>query len=162
MPDRKLVGFIIVLIGVLALGAAMGQSFKPRAESPEAPDPPSDQARDLYFASDSTGQSHHPGLRVKVYQALEECDFVQFSPRKAFRGGDKVRFGVEANSNGYLYIIQRGTSGATTLLYPHKEIDGNRNRIQPTADYRVPKGDGWFVFDENPVRSASRSSCRRR
>ncbi len=51
--------------------------------------------------------------------------------------GDLVRFRFRANFNGYLYVIDSGTSGTKLLLFP-KEATGLNNRIAANTNYSVP------------------------
>jgi hypothetical protein len=106
-----------------------------------------DRARDLYYASGADTASKNVGMKVKFFQKTEECDFVQVSARKQFTAGDSLRFSIESNTSGYLYIAQRGTSGKTTLLYPHPEINQGENQIRRGAELMIP-GKRWFRFDE--------------
>jgi hypothetical protein len=57
---------------------------------------------------------------------------------------------VEANDNGYLYILSRGSSGRWTLLFPNKEIMGGKNVLEKGNRYEVPLGSTYFIFDETP------------
>ncbi|MBI2571286.1 MAG: DUF4384 domain-containing protein [Candidatus Schekmanbacteria bacterium] len=147
LPAALLLGLPLVLGGG-RLAPAAAEGITPRAPAAESPAEVTDKARDLYFATDSSGVAAHPGLRVRLYQRNDACDFRQVSTQTTFHSGDAVRFGVEPNGKGYLYIVQRGSSGQTTLLYPHKSIDGGRNRVQRGRELVIP-GKQWFNFDEN-------------
>lgn len=87
-----------------------------------------------------------PGVRVRV--ELDRGGRARWvSPRTVFRAGDRVRFHFAMNFTGYVAIINLGTSGKRSLLFPEP---GMNNRIGRTADYTVPQGEGWFEFDNTP------------
>jgi hypothetical protein len=56
---------------------------------------------------------------------------------------DLVRFRFRASFAGYVYIVNYGTSGSQTLLFP-SEGAGRENRIQPGQEYTVPRADSSF------------------
>ena len=56
---------------------------------------------------------------------------------------------MEPNVDGYLYVVQQGSSGRWTVLFPGARINGGRNAIRAFEQYRVPS-EGWFAFDANP------------
>jgi hypothetical protein len=87
-----------------------------------------------------------PGARVRV--ELDRDGRARFvSTRTVFRAGDKVRFHFAMNFPGYVVVINQGSSGTRSLLFPYKGVS---NHIGRTADYTVPQGDGWFEFDDTP------------
>jgi hypothetical protein len=66
-----------------------------------------------------------------------------------FQSGDRVRFAFESNVDGYLYVVQQGSSGRWTVLFPNPRINGGRNVIRRLEPYTVPSDD-WFLFDDTP------------
>lgn len=64
-------------------------------------------------------------------------------PGLVLAGGDRVRFRFRANFDGYLYVLNYGTSGAYTLLFPREET-GRENNIRSGKDYPVPATEAWF------------------
>jgi hypothetical protein len=54
-----------------------------------------------------------------------------------------------ANINGYLYIVNRGSSGQETLLFPHAEVANQFNWVEARKPYTVPER-GWIRFDDRP------------
>ena len=57
------------------------------------------------------------------------------STKTVFRAGDKVRFHFAMNFPGYVVIINQGSSGKRSLLFPYKGVS---NHIGRTADFTVP------------------------
>jgi hypothetical protein len=57
--------------------------------------------------------------------------------------GDLLRFRFRTTFNGYLYVINSGTSGTQSLLYPG-DSTGRNNRVQAGKDYFVPSTNASF------------------
>ncbi|WP_263353246.1 DUF4384 domain-containing protein [Acidicapsa acidisoli] len=64
---------------------------------------------------------------------------------KVFHNGDILRFRLTSRIAGYLYVVDKGSSGQTTTLFPIAAGAGAQNRIEPDQNIVVPAiGDGWF------------------
>jgi hypothetical protein len=65
-------------------------------------------------------------------------------PGHVFEPKDLVRFRFKPNFDGYLYVMNRGTGGSFTLLFPRADI-GTDNRIENGKEYLLPAAEsGWF------------------
>ena len=64
-------------------------------------------------------------------------------PGHVFAQGDQVRFRFRSDTAGYLYVINEGTSGTTTTLFPSAEA-GTDNRIEAGREYLIPDHQGAF------------------
>lgn len=63
-----------------------------------------------------------------------------------FHSGDVLRFRLTSHLAGYLYVVDKGTSGETARLFPADGAGESSNRIEPNQNYVVPaNGDGWFA-----------------
>ncbi len=83
-------------------------------------------------------------LRLEVVLEQETGgQWVTVDPAKVFDAGDRIRFLIKTNFDGFLYVTNQGTSGAYTTLYP-TESAGTDNRIESGKTYRVPETDGAF------------------
>ncbi len=89
------------------------------------------------------------GLKYKILMRTPECDIHEVDPAHTFYSGDKVRLQFESNVDGYLYVLQKGSTGRDRVLFPHPQINGGNNRVQRGITYSVPAGQ-WFTFDNNP------------
>jgi hypothetical protein len=71
---------------------------------------------------------------------------VQAVPQNTvFRNGDILRFRLASQVNGYLYVVDKGTTGSTAVLFPGTSAANNTNHIETNHSYLVPAdGDGWF------------------
>ena len=86
------------------------------------------------------------GLRYTILKKAGDAQ-AEVSTDAVFHAGDRIRLAVEANDDGYLYVVNRGSSGTWKLLFPSPEIKNGDNRIQRRVRYEVPSGY-TFTFDE--------------
>ena len=62
-----------------------------------------------------------------------------------FHSGDVLRFRLSSHLAGYLYVVDKGTTGAIATLFPASGGAEGSNRILPDKSYLVPaNGEGWF------------------
>lgn len=87
------------------------------------------------------------GLRYSILKKSPgETEYTEVSPDTVFRAGDQIRLSVMSNEKGYLYIVQKGSSGTWSPLFPHPEINGGENMILPAKAYNIPE-QGSFTMD---------------
>jgi hypothetical protein len=72
------------------------------------------------------------------------------SPETRFYNDDGVRIRIQADQNGFLYILSRGSSGKVLMLYPDRRIQGGNNRIAKGQVVSIPTDGGWFEFNRTP------------
>ena len=88
------------------------------------------------------------GLRYSILKR-ESSGSIEVDPETVFQSGDKIRLRVDVNTAGYLYIINRGSSGNWNPLFPSAKIANGDNRVQKGIQYEIPPGF-VFTFDEQP------------
>ena len=64
----------------------------------------------------------------------------------SFRSGDRFRFEVTANQDGWLYVMHSVSGSDWEQLWPTKV---NTNKIQSQQSYQIPPAPGIFVFDKD-------------
>jgi hypothetical protein len=96
----------------------------------------------------SPGDSVPLGLRYSILKRMDSGS-VEVGSDMVFHSGDRIRLRVDVNTSGYLYIINRGSSGNWKPLFPSSEIAGGDNRVQKGMQYDIPAGY-VFTFDEQP------------
>ena len=84
------------------------------------------------------------GIKVRVQIASAE-DCHEVDPSSVFHTGDRIRLLVEPNIDGYLYILQTGSSGKESMLFPHPDINDGQNEVMRGRLYSVPSS-GSFTF----------------
>jgi len=88
------------------------------------------------------------GLRYTILKRIQDSQ-VETDADAVFHAGDRIRLAVETNDDGYLYIVNRGSSGTWKVLFPSAEIKNGDNHIQRLARFEIPSGY-TFTFDEQP------------
>lgn len=71
------------------------------------------------------------------------------NPKTVFEQGDRIRFRFHSSFNGYLYVMNYGTSGGYTVLFPRQDT-GRENRVAAGAGYVIPATDGVFRISGPP------------
>jgi hypothetical protein len=100
------------------------------------------------YDSPASGENVSPGLKYRIVQQRGSSE-ADADPSSTFRSGDRVRFAFESNFDGYLYVVQAGSSGRWTVLFPNPDANGGRNAVVRSEEYVVPD-NGWFAFDKTP------------
>lgn len=72
-----------------------------------------------------------------------------------FRSGDAVRFSIEPNGDGFLYLVHRGASGEWKMLFPAPEISGGDNYVQRGGKYEIPAVEGQVFVISPPAGAES-------
>jgi hypothetical protein len=78
-----------------------------------------------------------------VLERHESGAWKTIEPGLVLGQGDLVRFRFRATFDGYLYVINSGTSGTQSLLFPGAQT-GRDNRVQAGKDYFVPSTGASF------------------
>jgi hypothetical protein len=81
-------------------------------------------------------------IEMKV-ERKEGADWKLVDPALVFSRDDRLRFKFRTNFDGYLYVMNQGTSGDYTLLFPRQDT-GEQNRIEAGKEYAVPSTQGSF------------------
>jgi hypothetical protein len=89
------------------------------------------------------------GVRYSVLKRTGAGESLEVDPGSVFRAGDRIRLSIEVNDTAYLYIVNRGSSGAWKVLFPSAEVEGGDNRVERGRRYEIPAGY-VFTFDEQP------------
>ena len=92
----------------------------------------------------SSGQAL--GLKYSILKEIGG-DYVEVSPDTVFHAHDHIRFNVESNSPGYLYIVSLGSSGVWRPMFPTSGVDDGRNHIDGFHSYTMPPGSR-ITFDQ--------------
>ncbi|MBX7222169.1 MAG: DUF4384 domain-containing protein [Blastocatellia bacterium] len=82
---------------------------------------------------------------------------VRVNPLQVFQGGEAVRFVLESNTDGYLYVFHIENQGDPVMLFPDIRLNGAVNRIQAHVPYELPSSKEtnpqfrWFYFGAAPA-----------
>jgi hypothetical protein len=78
------------------------------------------------------------GLRYTVLKLAADNTPTEVPNDTVFHAGDRIRFSVEVNAPGYLYIVNQGSSGTWKPMFPSAEIEDGNNRIEGWRPYTMP------------------------
>ncbi len=78
-----------------------------------------------------------------VLERLDASGWQKIDPGLVLNQDDRVRFRASANFDGYLYVMNQGTSGDYSRLFP-REDTGQHNEIKAGTEYQVPATEGVF------------------
>ncbi len=106
-------------------------------------------AKGLFFEQmESQEKSLNTG--VQYYIELERGGVNRRTTNKEkFQNGDRIRFHLKSNIDGYAYILlSSGSRGEQSVLFPDPQ-SGDNNQVKHGKDYTLPE-TGFLTFDENP------------
>lgn len=101
-------------------------------------------ARNLYIEREKDPNQGKPGAKVAI-ELNRNNKISTVSPDYEFKSGDRIRLVLDINFKGYAALINEGTTGTKTLLYPYKDISGE---VFPSGALKIPNSD-WIKFDNN-------------
>lgn len=93
------------------------------------------------------------GLGCTLFKRGPDDTPVRISAEREFKAGDAVRFMIESNISGYLYVFHVENDGPATMLFPDARLQGG-NFIRAHVPREVPsslESDSefrWFHFDQ--------------
>jgi hypothetical protein len=97
----------------------------------------------LSLAAVALSAQSDPQRVTLLVDRQENNNWRPMNAASVFNSGDHLRFRVQSNFSGYLYVMNHGTSGAYELLFPRSDT-GADNHIEAGKEYVVPAGQGWF------------------
>jgi hypothetical protein len=89
------------------------------------------------------------GLRYTILQKNADGQYKEVLPATTFHSRDRVKISVMSNQPGYLYIVQQGSSGAWSPIFPSSGSARDSNQIEPGQVYALPN-NGAFEFNDQP------------
>jgi hypothetical protein len=95
------------------------------------------------------------GLGLTLFMRDSNGLAVRTDPTRQFRKGDRVRFLIETNADGFLYLFNTTDGGKPIMIYPDPEVDEAGNYFQSHVPFEIPSSLAaeerfkWFTFDDN-------------
>jgi hypothetical protein len=90
------------------------------------------------------------GLRCSLLLRGADNEYAEVTPGTVFHSGEHIRLSFLANEPGYFYVIQQGSSGAWSPIYPPRNASPESTRIEAGKLQIVPSGTRSFAFDQQP------------
>ena len=106
--------------------------------------------------SGSAKKSNLPriGLGLTLFMRDSNGMAIRTEPTRDFHKGDHVRFLIETNADGFLYVFNTTGGGPPVMIYPDPEVDEAGNYFQSHVPFEIPSSLAaeerlrWFTFDE--------------
>jgi len=96
-------------------------------------------------ASASASGSYH-GLTYWI-ERIGRSGTQRVGPSTVFKSGDRIRIHVRSNRSGYLYVVNQGSSGRGSFLFP---TSANADEyVEANRVYTIPVS-GHIRFDDQP------------
>jgi len=127
---RRLEVFVLRVTGTLFLLLATAQ---PGPQSGQQTSPPGNAAA-----------AAPPALHISLERKLPDGKVEAMASDHVFDTGDVVHFRVESEFDGYLYVMDQGTSGRFTTVFPTSEA-GADNRVRRGQTFSIPsQEESWY------------------
>lgn len=89
------------------------------------------------------------GLRCSIMLRGTDGQYNEVTPGTVFHSGDHIRLSFLANHAGYFYVIQKGSTGAWSPIFPPPNSAAEANKVSAGQMQTVPSGTKSFAFDQN-------------
>ncbi|MDQ2938055.1 MAG: DUF4384 domain-containing protein [Acidobacteriota bacterium] len=143
--------------------ASANSSSKPSRRRPKATTTTSSTSGNVPVKNNAITQSgpiakkatQRMGLGLTLFMRDSNGLGVRTDPTHEFRKGDHVRFLLETNADGYLYVFNTTDGGQPVMVYPDPELDEAGNYIQAHVPFEIPSSVAaeerlrWLTFDEH-------------
>jgi hypothetical protein len=124
---------------------------KPAGEQPDFRSNPGQLvSQNGYGAAPQVVRTAKPRLGLRCSLLLRGLDnrYIEVSSNSIFQSGDHIRLGLLANEPGYIYVIQQGSTGAWSPVFPPPGSAPAANKIEAGELHMVPDGTHAFAFDK--------------
>lgn len=89
------------------------------------------------------------GIRYTILKINPDNSTSEVAADTVFHSGDRIRFSIEPNASGYLYIINQGSSGTWKPMFPSPEVEDGNNHVDGFHPYTMPPKTR-LAFDTTP------------
>ncbi|MGH9855512.1 MAG: DUF4384 domain-containing protein, partial [Blastocatellia bacterium] len=92
------------------------------------------------------------GLGYTLYQRAPSGEVARVRASQPFHEDDQVRFVIEPNTDGYLYIFYTENDGEPEMIFPDHRLSQGENQVKAHVPYEAPSRNArndWFIFTEN-------------
>ncbi len=88
--------------------------------------------------------TNRPALRITLERKTPDGKIQAVSSDHVFEQGDTVHFKLQSDFDGFLYVMDQGTSGRFASVFPSMEA-GSNNRVSQGQMFSIPSIDeSWF------------------
>lgn len=100
------------------------------------PEPGSQKILGLSYWIELEGPKGQPGTQV--------------TSQRIFRSGERIRLHFRSNAEGQIALLQLGSSGNASFLFPDVEKGLTDTSLAADEDRVLPAASTWFTFDNHP------------
>ncbi len=89
------------------------------------------------------------GLGLTIYRQSLNGEWISIAPTQAFRTSDKIRFLIETNRDGYLYLFNVTNQGSPVMIFPAGDLHQGANTVKAHVPYEIPNqkaSQPWLEF----------------
>ncbi len=123
---------------------------RPSAETPPPRSPKFDASgRRLPHSTDPAKQRI---LGLSYWIELADASGTPIGPvtdQHTFVSGDRIHLHFRSNTSGHVLLVQLGSSGRSSVLFPDPKKGLSENRLRAQEDHVLPSTERWFKFDKN-------------
>jgi len=137
----------LVLLACSMISVTQALARQPEKEESEREEP-LDLRAVFYDAEDSAASGMVASLSIMLIEPSGSREVRLDHP---FHSGDRFRFVVSSNRDGWLYILHRSPTGTVQQLWPQRDPQKGSPRhqeVEAGESYLIPPHPGAFVFDE--------------
>ena len=88
--------------------------------------------------------ANRPALRITLEKKTPDGKITAVGSDHVFEQGDTVHFKVQSDFDGFIYVMDQGTSGKFASVYPSAEA-GSNNRVSQGQMFSIPSlEESWF------------------
>lgn len=133
---------LLVLCVMIAYQFLRARGDEGTATSVANPEPSSENAADKPI-----GETPDM-LSMALFRVGRDGRRQQVNTDYTFRSGDGMRLSVTPLRDGYLYLIQAGSSGKVQILYPDRRIDRGNHQVNAGQRLEIPTAASqYYRFD---------------
>jgi hypothetical protein len=74
----------------------------------------------------------------------------EVTTQRIFRSGERIRLHFRSNAEGQIALLQLGSSGNSSFLFPDEEKGLRDTSLVADQDRILPDATKWFTFDSHP------------
>lgn len=129
---------------------------RPKATTPKPVDGTNSGGSTVPVVTPTKLNTARIGMGLTLFMRDSNGLAVRTDPSREFRKGDHVRFLIETNADGYLYVFNTTDGGQPVMVYPDPELDDAGNYFQAHVPFEIPsstaahEGLRWLTFDAHP------------
>lgn len=107
--------------------------------------------RDLYIEKEKNEDNGKSGAKVRILLKRGNEKERYVTPNETFYAGDKIKLAFNINFSGYVALLNLGSSGRITMLYPYV---GTSSRVELSSREQLIPGNekDWIKFDNQAGR----------